>query len=259
MLKSEEESLEFRPQIKIDGKACFLFDAAALDDPGLLFDPQALAEQGLITGRAAGRGEAWFFHYGGRDLVLRHFRRGGVIGKFLNDQYLGWNPENSRSWREWRLLQRLHELELPVPRPVAAGVQLGPGFYRADLITCRIPEAVPLAARLAYGPLSPEIWMHIGMTIARFHQHGVYHADLNASNILLSAGEVFLLDFDRGELRRPGGWQQENLDRLLRSLRKFREKPEPFHFSDPDWELLLCGYRKEADMGQSPTRDAVHS
>ena len=213
------------------------------DDPGFLFDPEALAKQGLITGRAAGRGEAWFFSYQGHDLVLRHFRRGGLIGKFLDDQYLGWNPESSRSWREWRLLHRLYDLGLPVPRPVAADVQLGRGFYRADLITCRIPGAATLADRLASEPLAPEVWMRIGMTIALFHRQGVHHADLNASNILLSGeGKIFLIDFDRGVMRPPGGWKRGNLDRLLRSLRKFGKRTRPFHFSEPDWATLLSGY-----------------
>ncbi|HEU4516972.1 MAG TPA: lipopolysaccharide kinase InaA family protein, partial [Steroidobacteraceae bacterium] len=47
------------------------------------------------------------------------------------------------------------------------------------------------------------------------------HADLNARNIMLGPQlEVWVLDFDRGRLRRPGAWSRRVLDRLARSLAK---------------------------------------
>jgi hypothetical protein len=38
--------------------------------------------------------------------------------------------------------------------------------------------------------------------------------------MLGEAGEVWVLDFDRGRLRRPGAWRERVLDRLARSLAK---------------------------------------
>ena len=62
----------------------------------------------------------------------------------------------------------------------------------------------------------------VAEVIARMHGLGVWHADLNAYNILLDAqGKAWLIDFDRG---RQGGISARacaaNLARLRRSLQK---------------------------------------
>jgi 3-deoxy-D-manno-octulosonic acid kinase len=84
----------------------------------------------------------------------------------------------------------------------------------------------------------------IGACLCRFHEEGVYHADLNARNILLSdSGRVYLIDFDRGALRSPSNsWRRANLERLKRSLEKFRRQERHFAFDDEDWKALLRGY-----------------
>ena len=79
--------------------------------------------------------------------------------------------------------------------------------------------------------------------LARFHRAGVWHADLTAHNILLDQdGRSYLLDFDRGRLRRPGHWRQRNLARLLRSLRKIRPQVSETAYPEPQWQWLLAGY-----------------
>ena len=50
------------------------------------------------------------------------------------------------------------------------------------------------------------------------------------------------LDFDRGAFREPGKWQQGNLDRLLRSLRKIQLLDSRIRFSEQDWQFLLQAY-----------------
>lgn len=66
----------------------------------------------------------------------------------------------------------------------------------------------------------------------------MWHADLNAWNILLDAhADVWLIDFDRGRLRPPAvSWQQANLARLRRSLEKLGM------FDARDWERLRRAY-----------------
>src|SRR6185503_20837625 len=101
---------------------------------------------------------------------------------------------------------------LPVPQPVAAQVRrAGPLLYRCDLITRRIPGARSLAELVA-GPAS---WEEAGRCVRRFHAAGVWHADLNAHNLLFDGdGRAHLIDFDRGERRvAAAGWQQANLAR----------------------------------------------
>ena len=124
-------------------------------------------------------------------------------------------------------------------------------FYRADLITQRIENSESLAAKLAQGPLSLSEWIAIGRCIRRFHDAGVHHADLNAHNILLTPEQVYLIDFDRGELRKRGWWADTTLVRLYRSLEKVTLLAAPESFTDEDWHSLLAGYRESAGLPQS--------
>jgi len=189
---------------------------------------------------AGGRGAAWVIRGGEEDWVLRHYRRGGLPARFLADTYI-WNGlERTRPWREWRLLAELHSRGLPVPRPVAARVQRKGLGYRGDLITRRIPGARSLGELLATGHDAIP-WKEVGACIRRLHEAGVWHADLNAHNVLLDqAGLVWIIDFDRGEWRTDyGHWRQSNMDRLQRSLRKLGTDPAVLRKA---WAALLDGY-----------------
>ena len=235
---------ELDPRIVRSGNRHILYDAARIAKPSDdIFDPEKLAAGGFLVGKALGRGEAYFLRYQGQDWVLRHYRRGGLVGKLFHDHYLGVNPGHSRAWREWHLLAALYAQGLPVPRPVAARVVTGLGVYGADLITERIADACTLADRLKKSPQPEAVWLAVGRCIRQFHDAGVFHADLNSNNILFDGqGKVFLIDFDRGCFRAPGSWQQRNLARLQRSLKKIQVCHSEFQFNDKDWRLLLQGY-----------------
>lgn len=209
------------------------------------FDIGWWRRQQALVAEAQGRGAAWMLRHGEEELVLRHYRRGGMVASLLGDRYLWSGLENTRAWREWRLLASLHEQGLPVPIPVAAQVVQTGLFYRADLITRRIAAAVSLFQYLNISPASTAapLWRRVGQCIRRFHRHGVYHADLNAHNILLDReGRVFLIDFDRGEQRAGGGWEQANLKRLQRSLEKLKRAHPQMLYGEESWDSLLQGY-----------------
>jgi 3-deoxy-D-manno-octulosonic acid kinase len=116
-------------------------------------------------------------------------------------------------------------------------------FYRADLLTERL-SGRPLADWLAEARLAEAGWQAVGQCLRRFHDAGVYHADLNARNILLDGRQqVYVLDFDKGELRSPGGaWAQQNLARLKRSLEKFSRQQPGFAFNEGDWSAMMAAY-----------------
>lgn len=214
------------------------------------FDPAALAAAGH-TGASgtAGRGATVLFEADGRRLVLRHYRRGGLVRHLSDDLYLRTGLRNSRPWRELALLTRLYAGGMPVPAPVAARIAPTGGlspWYRGDLVTGYLPGTRTLAETLQDGPLDAATWPQIGVTIARFHALAVDHADLNAHNVLLDeAGDVYLIDFDRARLRlRPRGrWSHGNLARLHRSLGKLRAGDPDFAFREGEWQRLLAGYR----------------
>lgn len=219
-----------------------LYDEDLVVAPTLaLFDPAHWGNR--VTGRA-GRGRAGitFVCAGEHEWALRHYWRGGMAASASPDRYLWLGEARTRSFREWRFLASLHALGLPVPRPVAAGWQRRGLVYRADLATLRLPATEPLSARLR--ALEPVPWDAIGRTVRRFHDAGACHADLNAHNILLGdGGGVYLLDFDRGRMRRPGSWQEANLARLERSLRKVAAEPGSPPFHARGWEALAAAYR----------------
>lgn len=222
-----------------------VYDALAISD----FSPQMLhseywVRQQAVTGTAQGRGTTWFVSYHGQEWVLRHYYRGGLMGKLNKDKYWFSSQMKTRAAREFELLTRLQQLQLPAPKPVAYRVQRKGLFYRADLLSCRIHNAQDLVAILSQHALATQVWHEIGLTIRRFHVQGIYHFDLNAHNILLDTqNNVWLIDFDRGEQRKPAlPWQQANMARLLRSFQKEASRIQDFHWQQSNWQTLLEGY-----------------
>ncbi len=193
--------------------------------------------------RSGGRGNTMFVGNVPRQFVLRHFLRGGLIGKLVRDFYLWTGEDTTRSFAEWRLLAKLAANNLRVPRPAAARYVRYGLFYRADIITVRIPQVRPLWQYIADEARGHEFWQSIGAAIHEFHKSGVYHADMNAYNLQVDKrGKLWMLDFDRGRLLPPGPWQQKTLGRLHRSLAKISVLDPKLQFQPQDWDALLDGY-----------------
>jgi len=213
-----------------------------------LFEPASWPDAKVVPGTAGGRGKTLVINVDQEQWVLRHYYRGGMAGRLLSDQYLWLGSRRTRSFSEWLLLERLSEMGLPVPRPVAGRfIRQGP-IYTADLITVRIPGVVPLSTRLSSGSISSDAWREIGRMIGRFHAADIFHADLNAHNVQIDDQErCFLLDFDRGRIRSARGtWTTKNLLRLHRSLTKI-SRDSAIEFSGHEWDCLLDGYRAATD------------
>ena len=208
------------------------------------FQSKVWAQRSAIVGFAEGRGTTFFIQHQGRDFVLRHYQRGGLIAKISEDQYFWSGLKFTRPWREWVLLEKMQQKGLPVPIPAAIKVERKGIFYTADIMMHRIPHSRTLTHALISEELSEGYWIAIGSVIRRFHEEGIYHSDLNANNILLDdGGRCYLIDFDRCGIRKPKlKWQKENLLRLKRSLNKFSNNEEVFNFSDENWRSLLRGY-----------------
>jgi 3-deoxy-D-manno-octulosonic acid kinase len=208
------------------------------------FDPIWWAERGNVRAGEEGRGSTMFIEADGRQLVLRQYRRGGFAATFSNSRYLWQGGSRTRSFSEWHLLYLMRHAALPVPTPVAACYRRRSRYtYTAAILTELIPNVTSLAARLSAGPVPFMMWVEIGRALRRFHSEGVFHADLNGHNVLMNEGpEVWLVDFDRGALRKPGLWCDGNLVRLRRSIDKIANTLPAEHFSDADWASLLSGY-----------------
>ena len=210
-----------------------------------LFDPVFLKAQQLVNKIARGRGEAVFFNIDETSFVLRHYHRGGLVAKVASDRYLWLGLKNTRAYRELAILLELSKNNLPAPKPFAIRVVHSGYFYRADIITYALADTETLSQRLQDSAIKHTIWQKMGETISRFHQKGVYHADLNAHNILLNRNnDVFIIDFDKARFRNPKNstWRNHNLHRLHRSLNKLNSGSSQFHFNENDWAHLKQSY-----------------
>lgn len=227
-------------------------------DGAIIYDASVIGSVSAKTFTAAGwkrvRPVEDVLHSGGRgntliladdhdEYVLRHFRRGGLVGKLIKDSYLWTGEDQTRPFAEWRVLQKLANAGLPVPRPAVARYCRRGFSYSADIITVRVPGIRSLSATLLDKRLSKGTWHRIGEGLCRFHDAGVNHADLNAHNVQLDDdGQLWLLDFDKARIMAAGPWRQRNLDRLHRSLEKLRGQDGRFNYGEATWQALLDGY-----------------
>ena len=231
-------------QVQQQGNQTVWYDDELLSDgPAHCFEPEYWQQQGKVTGSAQGRGTTWFVQLPQLEAALRHYRRGGLFGKFVKDQYWFSSWEKTRSYQEFELLQCLQKANVNVPRPIAARAVKCGFLYRADLLSEKVPNAQDLVDILQNGVLNREIYQEIGKMIRRMHNAGVNHTDLNIHNILIDQYQkVWIIDFDKcGFATQSDQWQQKNLERLQRSFLK--EQP---HFFEPwsleCWSWLMDGY-----------------
>lgn len=203
------------------------------------FNPTYWADRACPVS-SGGRGGAWFIAAGSHKVVLREYRRGGLMARVSEDSYVFTRESAVRSFAEFRLLNRLVGMGLPVPPPVAAWYRKTSVLkYRAAIIIEKLENTTPLADLI--GSLDVGAWQVLGGTVRRFHDAGVYHADLNCFNVLVRDGEFFLIDFDKGRIVKGSAsarWKTANLNRFSRSLRKIAGEAVQAGV----WESFMCGY-----------------
>jgi len=232
-------------QLREDAEGAILFDAALSPQvDSRWFAPDYWRGQGALRVQAGGRGGVAVIDTPAGECVLRHYRRGGMVAALMGDRYLWRGAARTRGFAELRLLDAIARRGLPGPAPVAARYRRDGLFYRADLITGRIPAARTLAECVADEAFDTALAEAVGALVARFHREGVWHADLNAHNVLVTPSGLYLIDFDRGRLRQMAdGWRRANLRRLRRSLAKLGAARDAAAF-DALWAALTRGYRQ---------------
>ena len=231
---------------KTIGNSTLLYSHNCLSEVNVdMFEAQYWQEQNKIIGQAVGRGTTFFFRENGHDFVLRHYRRGGLIGKFIKDQYFYTGLEKTRAYLEIHLLNTMYAKHLPVPQAVAARIVRKGLFYQADIILQKIPQARDVFTILLEQQISSTIWHKIGVVIRQLHEQQIYHHDLNIHNIMLDEHDkIWLIDFDKCEQRAGETWKVDNLKRLQRSLYKELAKYPNFKWQAQDWLLCLEGYEQ---------------
>jgi len=140
-----------------------------------------------------------------------------------------------RKWTEWRNLHRLWNARIPAAKPLAKGNRKVPHAGAFFLLTEQVPGAT-----LKFDSIKDAFI--VGEYAAFLHSRGVYHADLNRNNIILSPeGRLCLIDVQEAFFlpRIPHRLRVHNLGSIL------------FNFcSLSDYEQwageLLKGYNKDS-------------
>lgn len=197
----------------------------------------------LATGSGRGQAHCVQAPTGSGQFVLRHYRRGGLMAKVSHDRFWRTVPHQSRAMQEFSLLRLMRSWGLPVPRPIAARHDPQGLFYRADILVEMIPGSRNVAQLLGERSLGEAEWRALGQAIRQMHDRQVFHSDLNCHNLLLDdAGRAWVVDFDKCGVRGGEDWKMQNLERLLRSLRKESKRVKSFEWNEKDWEHLIYGY-----------------
>ncbi|SFJ78599.1 3-deoxy-D-manno-octulosonic acid kinase [Succinivibrio dextrinosolvens] len=205
------------------------------------FDRTSIEKSEGVSSRG-GRGQTLLFTKDRRDLVLRHYKRGGLFGKLVSDFFFCFEPHSHRAYDEFALLNRMLVMNLPVPKPVIAReIFNGIGVVQ-DIVIERLNGYTDLSYVIAERHLSQEEFISIGRTLKRFFDNNILHTDLNIRNILINdTGKVCVIDFDKCFLvPLTNSKKEEMISRLLRSFRKEVERysDKKVNFNESDFELL---------------------
>lgn len=177
----------------------------------------------------AGRGTAWTATLSnGADVVVRHSRHGGAFARITGDLFL----MPTRAPRELASALRLAGAGVPTPEVVAYAVYPATWpFARADVVTRRLRGSdFPDAWRAAPDASARRAMIDaLAVLLRQLQRAGALHPDLNLKNVLLVVSDdeptAFVLDVDRVAFGEPETRDigRRNLERLLRSSRKWRE------------------------------------
>ncbi len=186
---------------------------------------------------AGGRGAAGVYHLGAElAVVLRPYRRGGLVRRFVRDAFCGVRP---RPVRELLVTEELRRRGVPTLEVLAAAAYwLAPGCYRGALVSRELPLAVNLWQYLREVDRAERarVCADAAQATRRLHDAGAVHPDLNLQNYLVRRGpagrEVLIIDFDRVRLGPVSARQrQAAFKRICRSIRRL----------DPTSEIITLG------------------
>tara|TARA_X000001036_G_scaffold196630_1_gene185282 strand:- start:405 stop:1157 length:753 start_codon:yes stop_codon:yes gene_type:complete len=199
--------------------------------------------------------------------VKKHYIRKGMMS-FFKDKYLYVDIKNTRSFREFEILNYLHRNNFNTCRPILGWATYHGAIYRANLVTEAIQARTLkdlldlLATGLGVVPMDtfnshfvkyerPALFKKIGSYVAEMHNLNVFHGDLNVNNIMVSGvrnknerveQKIWIIDFDKSKKTSSTIKESKrlsNIDRFERSLRKTN------HFDHTSFTEFLEGYQSQ--------------
>lgn len=203
-----------------------------------------------------GRAPVYAIPFGpsGERVVVRHAMRGGLIGTLLGDRFL----PPTRVARELAASFRLRLMGVPTPEVLAVVIyRAGWIFRRADVMTSFV-DGADLAAVFADARNDSQrrpLLDAVALLLARLAAAGAQHPDLNIKNVLVSSTEggyvAHVLDVDRVHFHVEGDplVRRANLDRLVRSFRRWRALPATRADAIPDDDIAYLSLAAAAMQG----------
>lgn len=167
----------------------------------------------------------------GERVVVRHNRHGGLLAPLSGDRFVA----PTRAPYELETALRLEAAGVLTPSIVAyVTYPAGLVFRRSDVASREIRDSSDLADVLTTGSSNERraSLESAATLIGQLSASGARHHDLNLKNILVARATehgdlpvAYVLDVDRVEFGRPGDSRvtERNLDRFMRSARKWRE------------------------------------
>ncbi|MCC6489912.1 MAG: hypothetical protein IT364_20655 [Candidatus Hydrogenedentes bacterium] len=209
-------------EVQRNGKHAVLHHADSAVEAALLDRAGCVPQQGR------GRGEVFRFPLHDGWGILRPYRRGGAIRFLIKDAYL----LDNRPLREWAVHTYLFEQGFAVAEPLGVvwekrGIAYRGAIATREVIACDLGEFA-LAHSEHWKPLMELVGVHV----RAMHDLGVYHADLQIKNILVTrdSGSLVFIDWDNAR-RSPSVspmQRSRNLLRLRRSCEKNGLDPSCF-------------------------------
>lgn len=158
-------------------------------------------------------------------VVLRPYRRGGLVGRINRSRYLGIAP---RPFRELRTAVAIAAAGVPTPEPLGAAVLWdAPGVYRGAFVSRELWGAANLWRFLQQAPADQRgaACAAAAALVRRLHDAGALHPDLNLQNFLIRRGgggiEAWLIDLDGARFTSvTPRHRQDAFARICRSIRR---------------------------------------
>ena len=185
--------------------------------------------------------------------VKKHYYRKGMM-RFMSDNYLYKPLYETRSYKEFSLLNHLYHENFQTCRPIMGWVDYNFLSYKANLITESIPAitfdkyllSITKSSSDSLVDLKHKVYRSIGTLVSKMHMLGVNHGDLNITNILINKerinhdntnNNIWIIDFDKSvkaNLILSKEARNLNIKRFKRSIlkKKLYDQDSFNHFLD---------------------------
>lgn len=192
---------------------------------------------------SSGRGTAKIVEYKGKKYVLKKEVRGGMLSSILTDNFFTLSP----FYKEIEICSFLSSKDLTIPIILLFGIKKF--FYEVYSLFQYIDDASSLKDIILNKKIIEEKLIRAGETIAKMHNLGLYHFDLNLGNILFSKDKTYIIDLKNSYFYNSPlncSLARKNLLRVFQSYIKETTK-ENIECNKDFFKLILDGYSKIRD------------